>query len=86
MCLTMSKKAFLANTSNKQVLINLRNEDKLKSGITAEHSEDDADYKICMLAYISATTKPTAVVLEDFDIFRLMTHHVIPQIRVTVCT
>ena len=75
MRLTMSKKAFLANASNKQALINLLAEDLVKEEITVEHAEGDADYKICMLACLSATKKPTAVVAEDSDIFQLMTHH-----------
>lgn len=65
MRLTMSKKAFLANTSNKQALINLLAEEMVKADITVEHAEGDADYKMCMLACQSATTKPTAVIAED---------------------
>lgn len=70
----MSKEAFLANTSNKQGLIILLADNLVKAGITVEHAEGDADYKICMLACISAIKKPTAVVAEDSDILQLMTH------------
>jgi len=75
MRLTMSKKAFLANTSNKQALINLLAEYMVKTDIDVEHAQGDADYKICMLACLSATKKPTAVVADDTDVFQLMTHH-----------
>lgn len=75
MQLTMSKKAFLANESNKQALINLLAGEMVKSNIAVEHAEGDADYKISMLACFSASTKPTAVVAEDSDIFQLLLHH-----------
>lgn len=75
MHLTMSKKAFLANTANKQALINLLAEDMVKAGITVEHAEGDADYQICMLACLSAKNSRTAVVAEDTDVFQLMIHH-----------
>ena len=57
MRLTMSKKAFLANPSNKQALINLIAVDMSSAGITVEHSQGDADYMICLLACSSAKDK-----------------------------
>ena len=53
MRLAMSKKAFLANPSNKQVLINLIAVDMPSTGITVEHSQGDADYihVVCLLDY-----------------------------------
>ena len=72
---TMSKKAFLANPSNKQALINLLSEDMQESGISTVHAEGDADYKIAMLACTSALTRPTASVADDTDIFQLMVNH-----------
>ncbi|KAK3713858.1 hypothetical protein QZH41_001887 [Actinostola sp. cb2023] len=76
MRLTMSKKAFLGNTSNKQALINLLASDMVKEGIDVEHAVVDADYNICMSAFPSATGKPTAVVAEDSDVFQLMSQFV----------
>jgi len=75
MSLTMSKKAFLANTSNKQALINLLAQHMIEAGIKVEQAEGDADYTISRLACQSAQDKPTAVVAEDTDIFQLMIHH-----------
>jgi len=46
MRLTMSKKAFLGNTSNKQALINLLASEIVKEGIDVEHAVGDADYKM----------------------------------------
>ena len=43
MHLTMSKEAFLANSSNKQDFINLLAEDMVKADITVEHAIGDAD-------------------------------------------
>ena len=74
MRLTMSKKAFLANPSNKQALINLIAVDMSTAGITVEHSQGDADYMICLLACSSAKDKPT-VVADDADVFQLLVHH-----------
>jgi len=76
MRLSMSKKAFLANPSNKQAFIYLLAGYLVKAGITVEHAEGDADYKICILACLSSLTKPTAVVAEDSDVFQLLVHHV----------
>ena len=75
MRLTMSKKAFLANESNKQAFINLLAEYLAMAGVTVEHAEGDADYKICTVACLSAITKPTAVVAEDSDVFQLLVYH-----------
>ena len=52
MRLSMSKKAFLANTSNNQFLINLIAYDMIKADISVVHAEGDADYRICMLAQL----------------------------------
>ena len=58
MRLTMSKKAFLSNESNKQALITLLSQ----AGISLAHAEGDADYKICKMACVSAVRQPTAEV------------------------
>ena len=81
MRLTMSKKTFLGNASNKQGLINLLAGEMVKEGITVEHADGDADYKICMSACQSATTKPTVVVAEDSDVFQLLVHHADTAVR-----
>ena len=54
MRLTMNKKAFLANGSDKQALIQLLAAEMVKEGISVEHAVGDADYKICKLACLSA--------------------------------
>lgn len=55
MRLTMSKKAFLSNKSNKQALITLLSQEMSKAGISVAHAEGgDADYKICKMACASA--------------------------------
>lgn len=72
---TMTKKSFLANPSNKQAFINLLAEQMTKADIAVEHATGDADYKICMSACLHAKEKPTAVVAEDSDVFQLLTHH-----------
>lgn len=76
MRLSMKKKAFLGNGSNKQALINLLAGKMEEQGIRVEHAEGDADYTICRSACVSTATKPTAVVAEDSDVFQLMVHHV----------
>ena len=76
MRLTMNKKAFLENGSDKQALIQLLAAEMVKEGISVEHAVGDADYKICKLACLSAAEKPTAVIAEDTDVFQLLTHHV----------
>ena len=78
MRLTMSKKAFLSNERNKQALINLLSQEMSKSGISVEHAEVDADYKICKMACASAVRQLTAVVAEDTDVFQLLTHYASP--------
>ena len=75
MRLTMTKKAFLANGSNKQALIDVLAVEMAKADIIVKHSVGDADFKICMLACSSATSKPTAVVAEDTDVFQLLIHY-----------
>lgn len=75
MRLTMNKKAFLANGSNKQALIQLLAAEMVKEGISVEHAVGDADYKICKLACLSAAEKPMAIVAKD-TVFQLLTHHV----------
>ena len=72
----MNKKAFLANGSDKQALIQLLAAEMVKEGISVEHAVGDAEYKICKLACLSAAEKPTAVIAEDSDVFQLLTHHV----------
>ena len=62
----MSKKAFLANPSNKQALINLIALDMSSAGIIEENS----DYMICLLACSSAKDKPTVV--ADDTVFQLI--------------
>ena len=62
MRLTMSKKAFLSNESNKQALITLLSQEMSKAGISVAHAEGDADYKICKMACASAVRQPTAEV------------------------
>ena len=74
MRLTMTRKAFLANGSNKQALIGVLAVVTVKADIIVEHSVGDADFKICMLACSSATNKRNAVVAEDTDVFQLLTH------------
>ena len=43
-------KAFLANWSNKQALINLLGEYMANVDITVQHAEGDSDYMICTVA------------------------------------
>ena len=64
MRLTMSKKAFLSNESNKQALISLLSQEMSKAGISVAHvhTEGDADYKICKMACASAVRRTTAEV------------------------
>ena len=62
MRLTMSKKAFLSNESNKQALITLLSQEMSKAGISVTHAEGDADYKICKMACASAVRQTTAEV------------------------
>ena len=76
--LTMSKKAFLANPSNKQALIDLLSEDMQKAGIMTEHADGDADYKIAVTACISALTQPTAAVADDTDILQQLVYQADP--------
>ena len=78
MCLTMSKKAFLGNTSNKQALIYLLADEMVQTGIHVEHAPGDADYKICQTARAHTITSPVAVVAEDSDVFQLLVHHADP--------
>ena len=49
--------------------------DMSSAGITVEHSEEDADYVICLLAFSSAEDKPTVVVADDTYVFQLLVHH-----------
>ena len=72
---TMTKKSFLANPSNKQAFINLLAEQMTKADIAVGHATGDADYKICMSACLQAKEKPTTVVAEDSDKFQLLTYH-----------
>ena len=65
MRLTMSKKAFLGNGSNKQALIYLLADEMVRTGIHVEHAPGDADYKICQTARAHTITSPVAVVAED---------------------
>ncbi|KAL5011387.1 hypothetical protein ScPMuIL_009938 [Solemya velum] len=57
MHLTMSKKAFLANPSNKQALINLLAEGMVKSGITVEHAGEDSDVFQLLTHYADVTDR-----------------------------
>ena len=77
-CLTMSKKAFLGNASNKQALIYLLADEMVRAGIHVEHPLGDADYKICQTARAHTITSPVAVVAEDSDVFQLLVHHADP--------
>ena len=78
MRLTMSKKAFLGNSSNKQALIYLLADEMSRAGIHVEHATGDADYKICQRACAYALGSPVAVVAEDSDVFQLLVHHTDP--------
>ena len=62
MRLTMSKKVFLSNESNKQALITLLSQEMSKAGISVAHAEGDADYKIYKMACASVVRQPTAEV------------------------
>jgi len=75
MRLTMSKKDFLANPSNKQALVNLIAVDMSRAGIIVKHSQGEADHMICLLACSSAKDKPTVVVADDTDVFQLSIDH-----------
>lgn len=75
MRLTMTKKAFLGNSANKQALIYLLAEEMQKEGIAVEHADEDADFTICKMACSSSTEKPTAVIADDTDVFQLLIHH-----------
>ena len=72
MHVTMTKKRFLANASNKQEFIYLLAEQMIKVGIAVEHANGDADYKICWSACFHAREKPTAVLADDTDVFQLL--------------
>ena len=78
MRLTMSKKAFLGNASNKQALIYLLADEMVRAGIHVEHASADADYKICQTACVHTIRSPIAVVAEDSDVFKLLVHHADP--------
>ena len=86
MCLTMSKKAFLGNASNKQALIYLLADEMVRAGIHVEHALGDADYKICQTARAHTITSPVAVVAEDSDDFQLLVHHADPAASNVSCT
>ena len=60
-------KAFLANSSNKQALINLLAEYMANVDITVQHAEGDSDNNICTVACTSAQT---GVIADDTDIFQ----------------
>ena len=60
-------KAFLANSSNKQSLINLLGEYMASVDITVQHAECDSDYKIWTVACRSAQA---GVIADDTDIFQ----------------
>ena len=75
MRLSMSKKVFLANISNKQALINLFAEVMVKADISVEHAEEGADNRICMVECFAVKKRRTAVVAEDSDVLQLMIHH-----------
>lgn len=81
MRLTMGKKPFLCNDSNKQSFINLLAKKMAEQEIRVVHADGDADYTICMEACRSAFYKPTAVVAEDTDVFQLLVHHSDPTDR-----
>lgn len=81
MRLTMGKKAFLANPSNKQALIDLLAGYRTNEGITFEHAEGEAEYKICTLACQYACIRPTAVVTEDSDVLQLLMYHVDADVK-----
>ena len=55
------KQVFPANSTNKLAFINLLSDNIVKAGVQVEHTDSDAYYKMCKLACLSATTKPTAV-------------------------
>jgi len=78
MRLTMFKKAFLGNASNKQAHIYLLADEMVRAGIHAEHASGDADYKICQTACAHTITSAAAVVAEDSDAFQLLVHHADP--------
>ena len=60
-------KAFLANSSNKQALINHLVEYMANVDITVQHAEGDSEYKICTVACRSA--QADCVIADDTDIF-----------------
>ena len=76
--LTISKKAFLGNASNKQALIYLLAEEMVRSEIHVKNASRDAVYKICQTAYAHTIRSPVAVVVEDSDVFKLLVHHADP--------
>ena len=76
--LTMSKKAFLGNASNKQALVYLLADEMVRSEIHLKNASWDAVYKICKTAYAHTIRSTVAVVAEDSDVFKLLVHHADP--------
>ena len=68
MRLTMTKKAFLGNTSNQQALIYLLANGMVRAVIHVEHASGDEGYKICETARAHTITSPVTVVAEDSDV------------------
>ena len=79
MQLTMKKKTFLANTTNKQRFLYFIGNELIKAGVEVQHSTCDADYNIVSTAYTMAKTRSMAVLGDDIDLLVLLLHHLSPR-------
>lgn len=75
MKLQTKKDEFLANSRNKQRLINLLANTLRSAGCTVHHAKGDADLLIVTKAIEGAEIRDTVVVADDTDILVLLVHH-----------
>ena len=71
MILSCKKEPFLANSTNKQMLVFMLGDHLQEAGCTVLHATGDADVLITKTAVHSATQCPTTVIGEDTDLLVL---------------
>ena len=79
MNLTITKEAFLSDTSNKQRFVTLLGEQLEGSGCQVFHGKGDADVLIVLKALELANTKDTVLIGDDTDLLVLLLSKDMPQ-------
>ena len=74
MKLTVTKDAFLSNSSNKQHFIQILGEKLVEQGCKVLHDHSDADLQIVNTAIKSAISRDTISVGNDTDLLVLLIH------------